>query len=52
MPVNERLIAEVVREWVEKAENDLKNAALTLRAGQEAERIEKRTARAAGERSC
>lgn len=36
MPASERAIAVVVREWVEKAENDLKNAALTLRAGREA----------------
>jgi HEPN domain-containing protein len=36
MPASDRLIVEVVREWVEKAENDLKNAALTLRAGKEA----------------
>jgi HEPN domain-containing protein len=36
MPASEGLIVEVVREWVEKAENDLKNAALTLRAGKEA----------------
>lgn len=35
MPASERAIAVVVREWVEKAENDLKNAALTLRAGRE-----------------
>ncbi len=35
MPASERAVAEVVREWVEKAENDLKNAALTLRAGEE-----------------
>ena len=36
MPASERAIVDVVREWVEKAETDLKNAALTLRAGQEA----------------
>ena len=35
MPASERVIADIVREWVEKAENDLKNAALTLRAGKE-----------------
>jgi HEPN domain-containing protein len=35
MPASERAITDVVREWVEKAENDLKNAALTLRAGKE-----------------
>jgi HEPN domain-containing protein len=34
MPASDWVIA-VVRGWVEKAENDLKNAALTLRAGQE-----------------
>lgn len=36
MPASERAIAVVIREWVEKAENDLKNAVLTLRAGEEA----------------
>jgi len=35
MPASERATAVVVREWVEKAENDLKNAVLTLRAGTE-----------------
>ncbi len=35
MPASDRAITVVVREWVEKAENDLKNAALTLRAGEE-----------------
>jgi HEPN domain-containing protein len=32
MPASERTLA-VVRGWVEKAESDLKNAALALRAG-------------------
>jgi len=35
MPASERVIGVVVRGWIEKAENDLKNAALTLRAGLE-----------------
>jgi len=35
MPASERAIVDVVREWVEKAENDLQNAALTLRASRE-----------------
>lgn len=34
MPDDERVLA-VVRGWVEKAENDLKNATITLRAGEE-----------------
>ena len=34
MPANEQVLT-VVRGWVEKAESDLKNAALALRAGQE-----------------
>jgi HEPN domain-containing protein len=34
MAANERVIA-VVRGWIEKAENDLKNAVITLRAGEE-----------------
>lgn len=34
MPEHEKVVA-VIRGWVEKAENDLKNAALTLRAGEE-----------------
>jgi HEPN domain-containing protein len=28
-------VIKVVREWVEKAENDLKNAAYTLKMGEE-----------------
>ncbi|HYN22854.1 MAG TPA: HEPN domain-containing protein [Thermoanaerobaculia bacterium] len=35
MPASERVIADVVRGWVEKAENDLKTAAVTLRAGED-----------------
>lgn len=34
MPSHEHL-AEVIREWVEKAENDLKNASHTLKLGKE-----------------
>ncbi|MGH8583079.1 MAG: HEPN domain-containing protein [Gammaproteobacteria bacterium] len=34
MPASEQVLV-VVRGWVEKAENDLKNASLTLRAGEE-----------------
>jgi HEPN domain-containing protein len=33
MPAPEH-VAEVVREWVDKAENDLKNAAHTLKMGE------------------
>jgi HEPN domain-containing protein len=35
MPGSERAVLAVARGWIEKAENDLKNAALTLRAGAE-----------------
>ena len=34
MPRNEHVI-KVVREWIEKAENDLKNAAYTLKMGED-----------------
>lgn len=35
MPASESAIADVVRGWIEKAESDLKTAALTLREGQD-----------------
>ncbi|HEV8578552.1 MAG TPA: HEPN domain-containing protein [Thermoanaerobaculia bacterium] len=35
MPASERAVIDVVRGWIEKAENDLKNAALTLQSGKE-----------------
>jgi HEPN domain-containing protein len=35
MPASERVIVDVVRGWVEKAENDLKAAAVTLRVGKD-----------------